>query len=133
MLTPDIWKTRISAIEINMPALRRSPRLAAIRVRQEQLTLIRDILEDRLALLDQAYALKSGWISQMLREFTEKQSALDTYIMKLLLHATRDNRKSIMSLMVYRNYSSYAILNKDIDALEETYIDMLRLVNSLQG
>lgn len=117
-----------------MPALRRSPRLAAIRVRQEQLTLIRRTLEDRLALLDQAYALKGGWVSQMLREFTEKQSALlDTPIMKLLLHATRDSRKSIMSLMVYRNYSSYAILTKDIDALEETYIDMLILVKSLQG
>lgn len=116
-----------------MSALRRSPRLASIRIRQEQVAIIRRTLEYRLALIDQAYA--GDWTTQMvLRDITEKQSALlDTSIMKLLLHATRDTRKSIMSLMVYRNYSSYAILTKDIDALEETYIDMLRLVKSLQG
>lgn len=132
VLTPNIWKTRIPATEINMSALRRSPRLASIRIRQEQVAIIRRTLEYRLALIDQAYA--GDWTTQMvLRDITEKQSVLNTSIMKLLLHATRDTRKSIMSLMVYRNYSSYAILTKDIDALEETYIDMLRIVKSLQG
>jgi hypothetical protein len=117
-----------------MSALRRSPRLASIRVRQEQVALIRRTLEDRLALLDQAHALKSGWVDKMLREFTETQEALlDTPIMKLYLRPTIYTRKAITSLRVNYHYSTHAIRDKDIDALEEAYIDMLLLVNSIRG
>lgn len=130
-----------------MSSLRRSPRLQA-RVNNRKyvsrpLHALRTTLQDRLFLLDQAPALKEGWITQMMGQFRRQQEKLDGPAMGLYILAcsgipcvASDERERIRTLLVSQEIAKLHIKDireghGDTDDLAAVYRDMLRTVELL--
>lgn len=121
---------------------RRSPRLAARERARSTLQSIQEALQERLEQIEQAHALKDGWITKMMNDFLSSQSSIDDPLRHLLrirdfLPFKKIDIDQIVDLSIAAKRCSELIRtirggdHRPLDELEDTTRDMLYTVEML--
>jgi macrodomain Ter protein organizer (MatP/YcbG family) len=125
-----------------MSTVRRSPRLAARERTRSTLQSIQEALQERLEQIEQAPALKDGWITKMMNDFLSSQSSIEDPLRHLL--RTRDflpfkqlDKDQIVDLSIATKRCSILIHtirggdHRPLEELEDTTRDMIDTVETL--
>lgn len=122
---------------------RRSPRLEARERARSTLQSIQEALQERLEQIEQAYALKDGWITKMMNDFLTSQSSIEDPLRHLLrirnfLPFKKIDIDQIINLSIAAKRCSILIRtirggdHRPLEELEYTTRDMLNTVETLR-
>ena len=122
--------------------VRRSPRLEARERARSTLQSIQDALQERLEQIEQAPALKDGWITKMMNDFLSSQSSIEDPLRHLLrirefLPFKQVDKDQIVDLSIAAKRCSILIRtirggdHRPLEELEDTTRDMIDTVETL--
>ena len=125
-----------------MLTTRRSPRLEARERARSTLQSIQEALQERLEQIEQAHALKDGWITKMMNDFLSSQSIIEDPLRHLLrirdaLPFKKIDIDQIVDLSIAAKRCSILIRtirggdHRPLEELEDTTRDMLNTVETL--
>lgn len=125
-----------------MYSVRRSPRLEAREHARSTLQSIQEALQERLEQIEQAHALKDGWITKMMNDFLSSQSSIEDPLRHLLrirefLPYKKIDIDQIVDLSVAAKHCSILIRtirggdHRPLEELEDMTHDMLNTVEML--
>lgn len=125
-----------------MSNVRRSPRLAARANAYATLRSIQEVLQERLEQIEQAPALKDGWITKMMNDFLSSQSTIEDLMYKLrcIMYYVSFKHSDIHCVMSLSHISWHCTGyirtirggdHRPLDELESTTRDMLHTVETL--